>query len=263
MRLSAPVLVALTVVSASCTNLLDAPSGSAGFVTMEAREAGTGSFVVTPLAVFYGQTNLRFNPGQPGTCAIQPYTDDDPPFNSGNTLDVGSRIITNLPARQDTLLLVNEFGFRLYRSPNAGGIPLVPGDTFSLTVPGGTGFPAAAMSARTAEAFTFDSVGVPAVNQPLPITWSAAPVSGSTIVFSLRYGNDRSAGVVNEQLACWFNDTGSGVIDPGWLDGWIRAMGGLREVSATRLRSREVQIDANTRLAIISTFSVPTPSLFQ
>lgn len=263
MRLSRFAVAALAVSSLGCLDGLDTPDGKAGFITIDVLSTGADAFAVRPFGVFYDETNLRFDRPSPGRCAILPYFDEDPQFNSGKTMNIGESVATSLPTGTDELLPTTEFGFTFYRNQNAGGIPLVPGDSMSFTITGGEGFPATSIVDATPEAFTFSAVGVPEVAEAIPLSWSAPTIEGSIINFSLRFADDFSEGPVNRQITCWFEDDGADEIPRSFVDGWIRAKNDERSVSATRLRSKVVQVGDDIALTMVSTLSVPTDPLDQ
>ncbi|HET8769523.1 MAG TPA: hypothetical protein VFM71_00940 [Gemmatimonadaceae bacterium] len=258
MRLSSLAIAALALISTGCLDGLDTPQGKAGFITLDVLAAGVGEYAVRPFGVFYDETSLRFNRATPGQCAILPYFDDDAQFNAGKTMNVGENIVTSLPTGANELLPATEFNFTFYRTTAAGGIPLVPGDTMSFTIIGGEGFPATSIADATPESFTYADVPVPTVPEPITLEWTPPTVAGSIINFSLRYADDFANAEVNRQITCWFEDTGAAVIPASFTDGWIRAKDDLREVSATRLRSKVAQVADDVELTMIATLSVPT-----
>lgn len=241
-----------------CLKGLDTPDGKAGFITVDLLSTSGDAYVTLPLGVFYDETSLRFNPAVPGRCADLPFFDDDPDFNGGKTMNVGESVVATLPSGTGTLVPTTEFDFTFYRASNPGGIPVVPGDVMSFAIPGGEGFPAVTIADAVPEAFTFEDVPVPLVAQDIDITWTAPTVTGSLINFSLRYADDFSDGAVNRQISCWFEDDGADEVPSSFMDAWIRARDGVRYVSATRLRSRFVQVEDDVELTMISSLTVPT-----
>lgn len=258
MRLSSLAIAALALLSTGCLDGLDTPDGKAGFITLDILGAGVDEYAVRPFGVFYDQTSLRFNRATTGQCATLPYFDSDATFNAGKTMNVGANIATSLPTGASELLPTREFNFTFYRTTAAGGISLVPGDTMSFTITGGEGFPATSIADATPEPFTYADVAVPVEPEPIALEWTPPTITGSIINFSLRYADDFANAEVNRQITCWFEDTGSAVIPASFTDGWIRAKDDLREVSATRLRSKVVQVADDVELTMISTLSVPT-----
>lgn len=263
MRLSRLALAALALSSMGCLEGLDTPDGKAGFITVDLQSTSGDAYATRPLGVFYDETSLRFNPAVPGRCAELPFFDDDPDFNAGKTMNVGESVVATLPSGTGTLLPTTEFDFTFYRASDAGGIPVVPGEVISFAIPGGDGYPAAMIADATPEVFTFADVPVPLVAQDIDITWTPPTTEGSIINFSLRFADDFSEGPVNRQISCWFTDDGADQIPASFMDGWIRARDGVRYVSATRLRSKVLQVEDDVELTMISTLSVPTESITQ
>lgn len=258
MRLSSLAIAALALISTGCLDGLDTPQGKAGFITLDIQSTSGDAYATRPFGVFYDETSLRFNQATPGRCAILPFVDEDPDFNSGKTMNVGESVTATLPTGTGALVPATEFNFTFYRASDAGGIPLVPGDTMAFTIPGGDGFPAAMIADATPEAFTFSDVDVPEISETIDIAWTPPTIAGSIINFSLRYADDFSEGPVNRQISCWFTDDGADQIPGSFMDGWIRAKDGVRYVSATRLRSKVVQLADDINLTMIATLSVPT-----
>jgi hypothetical protein len=251
----------LVVGTTACVGTLEAPNGRFGTLTANTFDNG-GGFVMRPEAAFYDQTDLSYVPFQGDTCVVTTYSPQNQVNGSLLTLNAGEFLVTRVSGRVDSLASLTGSSFRLYTPLRPQGIPFVPGDTLSLTVPGAPGgFPASVISIRTAEAFTHTPVAVPVENAALPIAWTPAPSGGSQMTFSLRYANVNSGGALNEQIFCSFDDDGAASIAAIYLDGWRTALAGNRETRALRVRSREVTIDGRTRLNIISSFGRPLLSL--
>lgn len=246
-----------------CLEGLDTPDGMAGFITVDIQSTGGGGFATRPFGVFYDETDLFFNRATPGSCALLPYSDEAPDFNGGKTMNVGESIATTLPTGTHELVAEVDFGFTFYRAGNAGGIALVPGDTMTFSVPGGDGFPAATIAEALPQTFTYADVQVPEVRGPIALSWTAPTLEGSIINYSLRYADDFATGEVNQQISCWFEDTGTAEIPASFVDGWIRSKDDLREVFVTRLRSKVVQIEEDVELTMIATLMIPTEPITQ
>ena len=255
--------VFLVVALAGCENALATSGQKTGFIEVRTYSNGSGGFALAPVGAFYGQSNLVFNPPVAGLCAVAPYSPVPPGGASGlRTLDAGPRLLTLLPGREDTLHVVEQFGLRLYRTLLVAGIPVTPGDTLAVTIPGSIEFPGLTIRTRTAELFTFVDPGAPVVGEPVNLTWRSPGAPGSAMVFFLRYANSLApGGVPNEQIVCGFADDGAGTIDPSYLNGWQTAPLTSRSIAATRVRYNEIQVDSRTRVTIVSTFEIPTPSI--
>ena len=258
MRARVLPLVVLLLASTACIDTLPTPNGRFGTVTAGAYDNGGGSYVMRPEAAFYDRTDLSYVPVIGDTCVITTYSPVQT-INAGLvTLNAGAFLFASIGGRVDTMTTLAGISLRVYTAIRPLGIPYVPGDTLSITVPGAPGgFPASAISIRTAEAFTHGTIGIPAANSDLPVVWTPAPSAGSQMTFSLRYANSVSGGALNEQIFCSFNDDGAASINAKYLGGWIEALNGNRSTRALRVRAREVTVDSRTRLSLISSYGQP------
>lgn len=251
-------LALLALGTTACLETLEPPTGRFGTITAAAYDNGAGTYVLRPEAAFYDKTDLTYTPAIGDTCVIAAYSPTSTISGSLITLNAGEFLFTSVGGRVDTLAPLGGLSLRVYSAIRPLGIPYNPGDTLAVTIPGTvSGFPASAISVRTAEAFTHDSIGVPGVDADLTLAWTPAPSAGSQMTFSLRYANGFSGGTANEQLFCSLTDDGTATIDADYLNGWRTALNGVRSTRAVRIRSREVTIDGRTRLSIISSFGQP------
>jgi hypothetical protein len=260
---ASPLLAAATALALSaCSDFLDT-SGNAdtGIITVPTFSDGGGGYLLSPLGIFYAESDLTLNVGNPGACSVLPYDPAQLPTTGGfSTMNVGPFLLADFPARQDTLYLAQEGGLRFYRPGQAAGLLHTPGDTLVVTVPASANFPGTTILTRTAEPFDMDEVGVPALNNDLTVTWTAAPHPGSVMRYSLRYATENSPGGPDQQLICVFADDGEATIDAGFLQGWVTAVGS-RQVLATRIRYRQAEVDERHRLALVSSFDRPLQTL--
>ena len=260
MRLRFASLVAVLVLTTACIDSIDVPNGRFGTIAAAALDNGGGGYVMDPEAAFYGETDLGYTPFPNDTCIVLAYSNVTTVNSSLVTLNAGDRLFTSVSGRVDTLVPIPGINIRVYTPVRTNGIPFIPGDTLSITVPGtASGFPASAISVRTAEPFTHSAIGIPGENQPLTVTWTPAPAPGSQMTFSLRYANATSTAGLNEQVFCSFNDDGAAVIGADYLNGWRTALNDQRSTRAVRIRSREVLVDTRTKLSVISSFAQPLP----
>lgn len=259
MRLRLPALLAILVFVTACLEPLPVPTGRYGAVTASTFSR-TGGYAMRPQAAFYGSTDLSYAPFPNDTCFTAAYADSTAISGGLRFLNAGDFIQMSVSGRVDTLLPLLNTNLRVYQFPASTGIPFTPGDTLTVVVPGAT-FPASGITVRTAEAFTHDSVIVPAVDASLPIAWTAAVASGTTMTFSLRYNNGFITTGYNEQLFCSFIDDGAATIPAALLTGWRNALNDERTTRAVRIRSREITVDARTRLVVISSFAQPLTSV--
>ena len=262
MRARSLSLAVLLLATTACLDTLKLTDRRFGTIAVPAYDNGGGSYVMRPEAAFYDQSDLSYTPAVGDTCVIAVYNPITT-INSGLlTLNAGAFLFTSIGGRIDSMQPLPGIALRLYTTVRPLGIPYLPGDTLGITVPGAAdGFPASAISIRTAEAFTHGVIGVPAENADLPLTWTAAPAAGSQMTFSLRYANSVSSGPLNEQVFCSFIDDGSATISAGYVDAWRTAFYGNRSTRALRVRAREITIDSRTRLSIISSFGQPLLSI--
>ena len=252
--------LALTLVASACVETLEPSKNRFGLVSYTAFTDEVRGYVMDPEATFYDRTDLRYTPPPADSCVLAAYVAAPIAGSSFPTLSAGDYLVSQVGTERDTLRGAVEFGAFVYRPVRRTGIPFTPGDTVAVQIPGSlTGFPAAMVSLRTAEAFTADSIGIPETStEDLQVTWTAAPVPGSLMTVSLRYGNTFSNGQLNEQIFCGFTDDGTGTIRAQLLSGWRNAAPGLREARIIRLRSKELAIDDRNTLTVISSFGLPT-----
>lgn len=259
-RVRAFAVLALTLVVAACVDTLEPSKNRFGLVSYTAFTDEVRGYVMDPEATFYDKTDLRYTPPPADSCVLAAYVAAPIAGSSFPTLSAGDFLVTQVGAQRDTMRGAIEFGAYVYRPARKTGIPFTPGDTVTVQIPGSVaGFPGATLSLRTAEAFTASTVGIPeSATEDLPLTWTPAPVAGSLMTVSLRYGNAFSTGALNEQIFCGFTDDGSGTIPATLLSGWRNAISGLRESRLIRLRSKELAIDDRTTLTVLSSFGRPT-----
>lgn len=266
MRLRIPALLAVVVLAAACLETLEAPDGRFGNIIASTLDAGGGNYAFRAEAAFFDNTDASYSNPANDTCIVSGYSPIAGGISAGSFLmRAGEFLFTNIGGRTDTLGLIPGLAVPYYRTSRIDGVPFVPGDTLQVTIPGETpGFPAASIFVRTAEPFTHDPVAVPAAGESQDVAWTPAPQAGSYLTVSLRYNNNFSTDTTpNEQVFCSFIDDGAAVIPSAYLNGWRSGLETSRSTRLVRVRSRQVDIDARTRLAIISTFARPVNSTQQ
>jgi hypothetical protein len=252
-------LVALTFLSAACVETLEPSKNRFGLVSYTAFKDEVRGFVMDPEAVFYDRTDLRYTPPPADSCILAAYSPAVLAGSSFPTISAGEFLLSQVGAQRDSMRAAVEFGAIVYRPVRKTGIPFTPGDTVAVQIPGSvTGFPAATVSLRTAEAFEIDPIELPDAGQDLSLRWTPAPVPGSLMTVSLRYGNAFTNGQLNEQVFCGFTDDGEATIRATVLEPYRNSAPGLRETRVIRLRSKELQIDDRNTLTVISSFGIPT-----
>ena len=251
--------VAFLCLAAACVDTLEIPNARYGVVSIATYRDDLLGTAMAPEAIFYDKTDLRITPPAADSCQFAAYTPSQNVNTSSFTLSAGDFLLSTVGARTDTLRPYFVGNLAIYRPPTGRLLPFTPGDTLTLQVPGSpAGFPAITSNVRTAEAFTHDSVVTPVAGQPMQLTWTPAPQSGSLMTFALRYANAFSTDQTpNEQVFCGFTDDGSGTIPAEFIEFWRNAPVQSRSVRAIRLRVKEVVIDSRTRLAIVSTYGLP------
>lgn len=259
MRLRIVALAVLPILTAGCEFFTEPEEGRSAFVSFATVTTANG-FAVDPIAAFFG-TSLDFGLAPAGACVTRPHvTTGEVNLPNAATLDAGAFVRLDQATRSDSLFPVVQFDYRLYRA-TSGVVPIVPGDEITVTVPGGPGFPSVTLPIVTVEDFTISDPVVPAENENLSFTWTPPISPGALMTVSLRYSRPDTPGNTNEQLLCSFDDTGSGTIPATFLAAWANSPAADREFSATRARMATVSPRANTRITLISTLSVPTPTL--
>lgn len=250
-----PVLL-LPIILGACNDILDVNDGKTGFVALPTFSNGTGGYVLSPIGAFYNRSDLAFIPPQLEACEDTPYTTTGS-LPLGSSLDAGDALTLSHPGGVESLDRGVEFGLILYRSELDAGIPFTPGDTFTVTVPGGPGFPAATARVRTADPFLVRPVVVPEQGEPVILDWDASPAPGSIMLVALRYADATSTGAPNRQVFCAFNDDGTGSIPFFVASNWANASSGSRQTVFSRARVQEVQVSGKVRFTVTSTFDQP------
>jgi len=228
-----------------------------GFVTVAANKTGTAHFADAEGLFFRGNLatvpNAEFTVGD--TCT-------DTPLSTGNNL-AG---VTYLDAGPSVAATFGGVAQSLGRTTSAQGIVYLPGspisynpgDSILVSVTGASGgFPAGSIRAKTAEAFDFPTIAVPANMDSIQLNWTPPHDTRSSLVVSLRYATSASPSVLSRNVLCTFIDDGVGTIPFRWHQTWS-ASTGATAVVATRLRTSYV-VAGEGNLGVISTYQVPTP----
>ena len=255
-----PLLTAVALTA--CVDGLSPASERTGFISATTVNIGAGpNYAVTFVGAFYRYDGLEVGFEPPETCQAYVYSSLPVPIASFPTIDAGDRLITTISGRQDTLLKTNALGVTSYQlAGTIGSVPLTPGDTLSIVIPGAlAGFPAATVRVRTSEPFTFDPVGTAGETQPVPVTWTAAPAPGSVMLFYLRFSSLSTTDEPNTEIRCAFTDDGSGSVPVPFSSAWSAAPPGSRSVVVQRARLSTVSLDSKTRVSLLSFFDRPLP----
>ena len=257
--MTAILLVATTT---ACLEVTLPETTAVGFFTQSTHSDGGTGYVMAPEATFYANVNLTVAPPPVDSCFIAAIAPTGAGTTVHVTLNAGPVVFTRIGGRDDSLRTVLTGGQVSYRPSTGIRVAFVPGDSIQITVPGTPGgFPAAMMKTRTSEVFTHSPIAVPTTAAPITLTWTPAPQSGSSMIFSLRYANSQATGDVNEQIYCGFVDDGSATIPANLTAGWINALDGRRTTRVTRFRSATLPLESNQRFTFISTFTLPLPAI--
>jgi hypothetical protein len=253
-------VAATTLIAACDTSLADIDAeGTWGFVTVTAQKSPTGAHFANTIGQFF-KGNLAAVPNAEfvaDTCADVAFTDGNS-LGGVTFLDAGPTVSATLGGVAGTLDRISTSEGLAYKPPG-GPIPFTPGDSIFVTTTGvAGGYPAGAIRAKTAEAFTFPTnIPVPPGSEAIQLTWSAPHDVRSAMVVSLRYATASNPTQLTRNVLCQFIDDGVDSIPFRWHSTWSTSQG-LREVVATRLRTSYVSA-GNGNLGVISTYQVPTP----
>jgi hypothetical protein len=254
------VLMGVLVSAPGCrSGTAPAITSSYGFLTVAANYDSV-SYGASPTAVFYTSTALVLPSSRVNqdSCRIISYSVLPPATDTVSFLDAGASLTLAVGGGSVSLPKTTQGSTTSYRIAANGRVTFTPGDSATLTIPGASpGFPATTIAFRTAEAFTRDSVAVPAAGAGIPLVWTPAGDSTSKMVFSLRYASSGSP-KLNQQVYCVLRDDGAFTIPVALAGGWRFAYQDRREVAATRWRTR-ILSTADATVETIATFDVPTP----
>lgn len=232
-----------------------------GLVSVRAFDNG-GTPVVRGAAVFYRTAGLQIFPAAPQECALYGYTPPTPSDNAGQTLNAGSQITFTIGGFSEVALANPLATYPFYDFADGSYLDFVAGDSVLVGIPGATGgFDPMAIKARLAEPFTGDPVPAWVANEALNLTWEAATTAGSIMVASLRYNSDAGSTVPDLEIACAFEDDGTGAIPANLANGWGESEPASREFTLTRVRERIVEFDDRTRTRVRSIYEYPLISL--
>ncbi len=252
-------VLAATLLVVGCKSTLDVQGNQTtwGFIQTAARAQAGGTYVTSPNGQFF-VGNLSSIPDsrvRPDTCIELLVTPQNP--LQVTFLDAGSAITTQFGTRTDTLPRVSSSSGTLYEKSTP--ISFRPGDSLIVRIPGANGgFPASEIRAKTAEAFTLDSLIVRPSPAAVQLRWTPATDGNSSLVAEFRYSSTGSTNF-NQLIRCAFVDDGADSVAFRVMQPWVGQNANARNATYTRLRTNLVQIVGGW-LEVISTFPVPTPS---
>jgi hypothetical protein len=254
LRPSVPLVLAVLV--GACDSL-DPAQTQFGIIHVPMVAVGDGH-TATPSAFFFqgrgvnlSSTDVTFE-----GCVVQPIS-NPVPSPSTDFIDAGATVSVSSGATTATLV-PNSGAFGVfYELEDGQPIPVSPGDQITISIPGAVGgFPASTMQAPSVEAFTPAAATLPASEaEAMALTW--APVTnipGTAMFYSLRYDADNS-GALDTEIACVFEDDGSGSITAATLDGFrdseIRTIIAQRAlITAERLGSVIVHVTSTLAMPV-------------
>ena len=228
-----------------------APERNYGFIIMDSRPEGSG-FRTLPLGLFYRSAPLALPDPVPRDFCFEGLHDST---GSGvnpslNHLDAGTSIAVTIGGASSEMVPFDTLSAEIYR-PHAP-LAYTPGEVAEFSSAGGADFAPFTVSAKTAESFIMDPVGLPAAGASLPLRWTAAPEAGSKMIVSLRWENEGEPNTTY-LLYCDLKDDGAFSIPSSQVIGWRNAA--TRQVIATRERVAIPQTVGAT-LRVISNFEV-------
>jgi hypothetical protein len=254
---------AATLTAVSCdTSLSFRPNELLwGFVTVSALQDGTGALRTAPTGVFFrGEVTSIPNSGlRPDSC-FPPNTYVPPVNNFGGVLylDAGPSVSMKIGAQTNEIPRVSGSGITTYQLGTGTTVAYGSGDSIIVQVPGATGgYPPATIRGKAAEALTLQPV-TPSTSAPIQLRWNTPSDTGSSLVVSLQYAPAGGSGQITREIRCAFKDDGVDSIVVAQHRFWSDTTNVLRQVVATRLRTRLVNV-GDGGLQLISTFQYPTP----
>ncbi|MGQ0643589.1 MAG: hypothetical protein ACT4P6_22815 [Gemmatimonadaceae bacterium] len=246
------------VIVASCESTLSVQGNDLtwGFLQTGALAATGTGYVTAPTGQFF-VGNLGSIPDarvKPDTCLELVITNASP--LQVTFLDAGSLITTQFGTKVDTLPRVSSSTRTTYERSTP--ISFRPGDSLVVRIPGANGgFPAAEIRAKTAEAFTFDSLIIRPSPAAVQLRWTPSTDVNSAFIAEFRYSSTGGT-TFNQLIRCTFVDDGVDSVAFRVLQPWVGQGTSSRNATYTRLRTNIVSI-VDGFLEVISTFAVPTP----
>jgi hypothetical protein len=255
--LTAPLMFALT---ACLGDNLPVPE-RIGLVSVRAFSNG-GTPVVRGSALFYRTAGLQIFPAAPQECALYTYTPPSSSSNAGETLNAGPQVAFTVGSFSEVALPAIGATYPVYNFPGGTYLDFAAGDSVLVAIPGATGgFEPMSIKTRLAEPFTAGAIPAWVANEPMDLTWQAAPQPGSVMVVALRYNSTPGSTAPDLEIACAFADDGTGTIPANLANGWGQAEPGTTEYQFMRVRERIVEFDARTRARVRSVYEVPLTDL--
>ena len=252
------LFVGSVVAFAACDSTLSVPGSQLtwGFIQTGALSTSGTGYVTAPSGQFFvgalgSIPDARVRPDSCLELTIGPPNPLQVTF-----LDAGSLITTQFGTRVDTLPRVSSATRTTYERTTP--LSFRPGDSLIVKIPGAAGgFPAAEIRAKTAEAFTFDSLIIRPSPAAVQLRWTPSTDANSAFVAEFRYSSTGGT-TFNQLIRCTFNDDGADSVAFRVMQPWVGQGTTSRSATYTRLRTNIVPI-VDGFLEVISTFAVPTP----
>lgn len=227
-----------------------------GFIQTGALEITSGVYATLPNGQFFRGTVTSIPDARvkPDSCVELQLTTQNP--LEVTFLDAGSFITTQFGTRVDTIPRVTSVSRTTYEVTTAR--PYRPGDSLFVRVPGvAGGFPAAEIRAKTAEAFTVDTLGIRPSPAAVQLRWTPSTDPNSAMLAEFRYSSTGST-TPNLVIRCAFVDDGADSVAFRVMQPWVGQNANARSATYTRLRTNIIPV-LDGFLEVISTFAVPTP----
>jgi hypothetical protein len=228
-----------------------------GFIQTGALSTATAGTYVTTVNGQFFRGNVGSIPDsrvKPDSCIELPIVPTSP--LQVTYLDAGNSITTQLGTRVDTLPRVSNASRTTYERSTPQSFR--PGDSLIVRIPGAVGgFPTAEVRAKTAEAFTFDTLIVRPSPAAVQLRWTPSSDANSAFLAEFRYSSTGGT-TFNQLIRCAFNDDGADSVAFRIMQPWVGQQATSRSATYTRLRTNIVPI-VDGWLEVISTFAVPTP----
>jgi len=258
LKVLAPAALLLT--SAACLETIGPARDRIGLITATTYN-NAGTPVIRGTGTFYRVSGLIMQSLTAQPCGLFAY-DPDAVGAQVETLDAGNFLSFSAPGNNVSADRIQISSFIRYEMAAGQYVMFASGDTLTVNVPGAIdGFEPTSIRVRAAEPFTADTIPDYQLGQPLNLTWTPAPASGSLMIVSLRYNNEGSDPEPNVEISCVFEDNGAAQIPPNFAQPWSNALPASRSYLFTRARESFVSFDSRTRTRLRSHYEVPTPVL--
>lgn len=256
LRVAAFLVVAPALAACESTLSVQRDNQTWGFFQQSALEITSGVHATLPTGQFFRGTLLTIPDARvkPDSCIEAQLTTQNP--LQVTFLDAGNAITAQFGTRVDTLPRVTSVSRTTYEVSTPR--PYRPGDSVIVRVPGvAGGFPASEIRAKTAEAFTFDTLGIRPSPAAVQLRWTPSTDPNSAMLAEFRYSSTGST-TPNLVIRCAFVDDGADSVAFRVLQPWLGQNANARSAIYTRLRTNIIPV-IDGFFEVISTFAVPTP----